>query len=422
VTERQGSEHTVELNAEIVIVGGGIAGMSAASVLARDGREVTVLEASLDYEDRVRGESMLPWGVAEAEELGVLQTLIEADARLTETWVHYDPLLPTDVSLANRIPAGLMLPRVSGSLNLRHPEACEALAKLASGDGARVERGVSRVAVRRGPRPEVTAQSSTGETLELHPRLVVGADGRNSMVRRQIGIELERHQATHMISGVIVDGLDDLEIDHDFLATTDDLFMASFRQHHGQVRVYLCPGMKEKNRFAGRNGMAEFLRSANFGCLPFGDRLATANPIGPLATYPGDDTWTPQPYLHGVVLIGDAAGHNSPIIGQGLSIAMRDARSVRDAIRSGEQLPAAFAPYAAERMERMRRLRTAAIFMASMAAEDCANRVARRAKFFELQQREPLMMAMMAGMFAGPENAPAEAFDDHLHDVLVAAA
>ncbi len=72
-------------------------------------------------------------------------------------------------------------------------------------------------------------------------------------------------------------------------------------------------------------------------------------------------------------------------------------------------------------MERMRRLRTAAIFMASMAAEDCANRPARRAKFFELQQNEPLMMGMLAGMYAGPANAPAEAFDGHLHDVLVAA-
>jgi hypothetical protein len=72
-------------------------------------------------------------------------------------------------------------------------------------------------------------------------------------------------------------------------------------------------------------------------------------------------------------------------------------------------------------MERMRRLRNAAIFMASMAAEDCANRPTRRAKFFELQQNEPLMMGMLAGMFAGPENGPPEAFDGHLREALVAA-
>ena len=38
------------------------------------------------------------------------------------------------------------------------------------------------------------------------------------------------------------------------------------------------------------------------------------------------------PYVDGVVLIGDAAGHNDPIIGQGLSIADAYARIVRDLV------------------------------------------------------------------------------------------
>ena len=56
---------------EIVIVGGGIGGAALATALARDGLDVVVLEASEQYEDRVRGESMMPWGVREARELGV---------------------------------------------------------------------------------------------------------------------------------------------------------------------------------------------------------------------------------------------------------------------------------------------------------------------------------------------------------------
>jgi 2-polyprenyl-6-methoxyphenol hydroxylase-like FAD-dependent oxidoreductase len=356
----------VASSAEIVIIGGGIAGMSLASALARDGHEVAVLEASATYEDKVRGEEMCPWGVAEATELGVHQALLDSDARITPEVVHYDALLPPEVSLAHPIPANVVVPGVPGLLNLRHPEACAALAAQATDDGARVHRGVSGVTVTPGVAPTVTAQCTATEVLEFHPRLVIGADGRHSTVRRQSGITLQRHEATHMIAGVLVDGLDDPEIEHDWLATSDDLFMASFRQHRGQVRLYLVPGMKEKDRFAGREGLAEFMRSANFDCLPFGHRLAEANPIGPLATYSGDDTWTDQPYTAGVVLIGDAAGYNSPIIGQGLSIAMRDARQVRDAVRSGEPLPDAFGAYAAERTERMRRVRAGAIFMSAV--------------------------------------------------------
>ena len=160
-------------------------------------------------------------------------------------------------------------------------------------------------------------------------------------------------------------------------------------------------------------------RSANFECLPFGERLTSANPIGPLATFPGDDTWTPEPFCDGVVLIGDAAGYNSSIIGQGLSIAPRDTRLVRDAIRASSPSAPDFCTYGIERLERMRRLREAAMFMASVAVDDCDNRAAERAKFFDLRMNEPLMMAMMGGMFAGPENAPSEAFDGHLRAMLI---
>jgi menaquinone-9 beta-reductase len=46
-----------------------------------------------------------------------------------------------------------------------------------------------------------------------------------------------------------------------------------------------------------------------------------------------------------VVLVGDAAGHNDPIIGQGLSIALRDVRLVGEAILAGGRDQAAFRHY-----------------------------------------------------------------------------
>lgn len=57
--------------ADVVVVGGSIGGASLAYALARAGLGVTVLEATTEYEDRVRGETMTPWGVKEARDLGV---------------------------------------------------------------------------------------------------------------------------------------------------------------------------------------------------------------------------------------------------------------------------------------------------------------------------------------------------------------
>ena len=50
-------------NAEIIIIGAGVAGASMAITLARRGVSVLVLEKSLVHVDRIRGESLVPWGV-----------------------------------------------------------------------------------------------------------------------------------------------------------------------------------------------------------------------------------------------------------------------------------------------------------------------------------------------------------------------
>src|SRR5215218_767311 len=81
------------------------------------------------------------------------------------------------------------------------------------------------------------------------------------------------------------------------------------------------------------------------------------------------DHWVEDPTAPGVVLVGDAAGHNDPILGQGLSIALRDVRLVSEAILAGGRDPAAFRPYVEERLERMRRLRITASLAATVRAE-----------------------------------------------------
>ena len=402
---------------DVAIVGGGIAGAALAAALAHDGLGVAVLEATEQYEDRVRGESMMPWGVKEARELGVEATLIDAGAHVAASWVHYDADVPSEVSEANPIPVGLMVPDVSGSLNLRHPDACSALASAAEAAGAEVIRGVTDVRVTPGAAPSVSG-AVDGRDVGFGARLVVGADGRSSAVRRQCAIRQNRQPEMHMIAGLLLEGLDGLPDESDFLASESDLFMASFHVAGGRLRTYLCPGLAQRHRFSGPRGTEEFLRSSAFGCLPFGEALGRARPAGPLATYSADDTWTERPFVDGVVLIGDAAGFNNPIIGQGLSISMRDARSVRDIVRAGDFGPAAFEPYATERMERMRRLRYAATLLAVAFAQDGDDRAARRARYFDLRQTEPLMMGVLATVFAGPEVGPAEAFDGRLLSAL----
>ncbi|MBV8092058.1 MAG: FAD-dependent oxidoreductase, partial [Acetobacteraceae bacterium] len=65
---------------DVVIVGGGLAGSSLAAALVREGARVLILEREPAFRDRLRGEAMMPWGVAEARTLGLLDALLEGCA------------------------------------------------------------------------------------------------------------------------------------------------------------------------------------------------------------------------------------------------------------------------------------------------------------------------------------------------------
>ena len=88
---------------------------------ARAGRSVTVLERSTEYVDRVRGEYMHPWGVAEAQQLGVIDVLEHAGGVYLTRFVPYDECLTPDQAEASAVPLAVMVPNVPGALSLRHP-------------------------------------------------------------------------------------------------------------------------------------------------------------------------------------------------------------------------------------------------------------------------------------------------------------
>lgn len=216
---------------------------------------------------------------------------------------------------------------------------------------------------------------------------------------------------------MLLDGLEDVPDDHDVTVAEGDRLFLLFHQGGGRARAYVAAGLSAQHRFSGRGAARSFLDACDLACFPWSDRVVAAAPAGPCATYPGDDTWTEEPFADGVVLIGDAAGHNDPIIGQGLSIGLRDARIVRDLVLDGACNSAQLAPYAEERSVRMERLRLVADVLAVTFAEDATNRPARLTYFGEhTGGPDPTLLPLMMGAFAGPETIPPELVDPSVVD------
>src|SRR2546430_8707612 len=71
---------------DIVTVGGGLGGAALARAMAERGARVLVLERERRFADRVRGEALMPWGVAEARALG-LESLLLATCAHPLPWL-----------------------------------------------------------------------------------------------------------------------------------------------------------------------------------------------------------------------------------------------------------------------------------------------------------------------------------------------
>jgi len=339
---------------DYVVVGGGIAGGAFATVMSRAGARVLMLERQTDFRDRVRGELMWPWGVAEVQRLGLEDVLLDAGANVADRFVGHDegrsePAVPSDLSAEG---AG-----VPGSINLFHPTATRALAASATGAGTRVVFGAHEVAIETVP-PTVSWTDEHGRQT-VACGLIIGADGRSSSVRAQAGIELHMDPTAHLAAGMLVEGLDVLDARINLAARANDVLFLAFPQGDARARLYLCIPTEQHHRFAGAEGPERFLSTAaQVPSLPEAARWASAKPAGPCATFACADTWVDRPFADGVVLIGDAGGYNNPLIGQGLSLAVRDAGVLADRLVGNDGgTPAAIEAYGAERSERLRRAR-----------------------------------------------------------------
>lgn len=405
--------------ADVVVVGAGIAGSALATVLARRGLDVVVLERQTVYRDKVRGEVFLPWGVAEVQQLGLADTLVSAGGTYADRFARHDEWLAPEQAEAQMIPLDRLVPGVPGSLNVGHPEACAALSQAAEAAGATVVRGVGEVQVTRGPATVVTCDHN-GASHQVRCRLAVGADGRHSSVRRQVGITLTEIEPATMGGGMLVDGLDEWPPGRNVLTTEGDVHFLAFPRRSGRVRVYLLWSVSQKARFTGPDRRQEFLDACRLRSVPATQAIGGARPAGPCSSYPMTDSWCNRIVDDGVVLIGDAAGWNDPIIGQGVSIAARDARTVADVLLAeATWSPSAFAGYVEERTERMRRLRISAQAATGVRCAFGPEGVASRRRLAEAAGAEPLVLAPFLAALIGPENVAAEAFaDDNVDRIL----
>jgi 2-polyprenyl-6-methoxyphenol hydroxylase-like FAD-dependent oxidoreductase len=379
--------------------------------MARAEYSVVMIEITEAHRDVVRGEWLAPWGVLDAKQLGLYELYRSHQAHHITHHVGYDEHLPIEVAESMPLDFSALVPGSGGALAIGHPRLCGILNDAAVAAGAKFLRGVRKTRVTPGVVPTVSFEHQD-TSYQLKPRLVIAADGRHGKTIQQAGIHHEADPVHHWFSGMLVEGADGWPADKQTVGVANNVNFFVFPQGNGKARLYLGAALDDKERFMGEGAQARFVESFRLACVPQSEAIANARPASHCFVYPNNDTWCDEPYVPGVVAIGDAAGHNDPIIGQGLSITHRDVRVVSEILQSTNEWGVeAFRSYGAARKELLRRLRLSARYMAVRDCEFGERAQARRMRLAQQTLADPLLMGLLVATIAGPDNVPAEAFD-----------
>jgi 2-polyprenyl-6-methoxyphenol hydroxylase-like FAD-dependent oxidoreductase len=385
-------------NVDIAIVGGGVAGASVAAALATAGFGVAVIEREPRFRDRVRGESIHPWGAREADRLGLLSVLRAAGANDLPLWQTYADRAPLEpYRWADDTPDGL------GELAVFHPTMQQALLDHAQAVGTLLLRPAHVTAFRGGGQPEIDVATEEGP-LTVRARLVVGADGRTSAARRWVGTETRSDPVHHAVGGCLLDQVD-FDSRRTHLARPPGRMALVFPQGGGRARAYLV--CSSERAAETRSDDAPGFIAALADLFPDGS-FARAVAIGPAAFFPNAEIWADRVAGETVVLVGDAAGANDPSLDQGLSLCFRDARELRDLLLSERDWRRAIRAFAERRATYYGVLCQHARWHAVLAIEEGRDADARRERVARAREADP-SAGGFAGIFAfGPDGLVAD--------------
>lgn len=303
-----------------VVIGGGPAGMVAGLLLARAGVEVTVLEKHADFLRDFRGDTVHPSTLTLLDELGLGE--------------KFDALPHSELTAAGFPQENGELMKLADFTRLKvaHPyiamvpqwDFLDLLAESARKEPTfvqRMETECTGLVREHGRVVGITYRTTSGETGEIRADLVIAADGRWSLARREAGLVPHEYDCPFDVWWFRLSRQE---------AEQGGMLMPKMRDRRFAVPLprpdfYQVAYLAPKGEDLRAQGIEAFRENVTQICPEFADRVHELKTMDDVKFLDVRLNLLRKWHVDGLLCIGDAAHAMSPIGGVGINLAVQDA-------------------------------------------------------------------------------------------------
>jgi 2-polyprenyl-6-methoxyphenol hydroxylase-like FAD-dependent oxidoreductase len=340
----------MDLKPDVLIVGAGISGTAMAIALHRRGVSVLLVERDAQVRERFKGEYLQPVAVQRLEKLGLGSVLdgalrdgeatpirelrfrdLASGSLLSKAFSFFSSSAEKGEAVSDVL---VRYPHGSHGVSISQHALAMRLREIARRElQSNFREGVElRLLTRNLDRPRFS-----GKGLWIQPRLVIGADGRNSTVRSWMGGPKAAATGRPVLGAepeflVGVDYEADARLPHRYevIRTAGEGTFSFFQLSGGRQRLYWNTQDAKAGKQGWRDRIAEVMEAQ------VSNHLGQKAGVGNLAGAPANTAWMGPVGKGRFLLVGDAVAVTTPLGGQGMAFALEHVE------RLVEEIPALF--------------------------------------------------------------------------------